>query len=100
MFGKKKKNNGKCIAFELKVKNAWISVTVMLSRQQVGSKLYPAWKQGLNITDGKHPCFEYGSYWSFTEASAFLIIVGLCYLNVYQRLHFDYVKFKAEELLA
>lgn len=29
-----------------------------------------------------------------------LIIVGLCYLNVYQRLHFDYVKFKAEELLA
>lgn len=35
----------------------------------------------------------------FTKAPSSLMIMRLCYLKVFQRLHFDYVKFKAEEHL-
>lgn len=35
----------------------------------------------------------------FNEAHGSLMIMGLCYLKVFQRLHFDYIKFKAEEHL-
>lgn len=35
----------------------------------------------------------------FMKAPSLLVIMGLCNLKLFQRLHFDYVKFKAEEHL-
>lgn len=80
------------------VRSDWISVTVTVGQQQIIFSL-KAERKGLNnmVTDGKLPASEHGANWSFSEAPSSLMVMGICYLHGCQRLHFGYVKFKAEE---
>lgn len=80
------------------IRSDWISVTVTVGQQQIISSL-KAERKGLNkvVTDGRLPSSEHGANWSFAEARSSLMVMGISYLHMCQRLCSDYVKFRAEE---